>query len=224
MCILFRSGDILKSKIIVFNKKNRMKLFILVAIIFIGIIVYIIHETKDDYQNYTEYVKKTNISQTENIKDIDEIKNEIGKNIIEVEEYSCMPREIKQNKVIGELVIPSIGLDTYILEQTNNKTLNISVTKLTGPKINTAGNFCITGHNYFKDNMFGKLKKLNKDDKITLIDTYGRQQEYVVYDKFEVSPNDTSVINQNTNGKKEVTLITCTIGALKRIIVKAVAI
>ena len=72
--------------------------------------------------------------------------------------------------------------------------------------------------------MFGKLKKVNINDNIVLTDTFGREQEYVVYDKFEISPDDVSILNQNTNNKKEVTLITCTIGALKRLVVKAIEI
>ena len=122
------------------------------------------------------------------------------------------------------MAIPSIELNTYILNETNEKTLNVSVTKIAGPKINKVGNFCITGHNYLKDNMFGKLKKVNINDNIVLTDTFGREQEYVVYDKFEISPDDVSILNQNTNNKKEVTLITCTIGALKRLVVKAIEI
>lgn len=215
----------MKSKIIVFNKKNRIKFKFLIAIILIGITtIYILYGRNDDYEEYTKYVKQETSNNSQSLKDVNELKNQIGKNTIEVEEYTCMPRDIKGNKVIGELIIPSINLDTYILEETNNKTLNVSVTKLTGPNINQVGNFCITGHNYLKDNMFGKLKKVNKNDKITLIDTFGKEQEYVVYDKFEISPNDTSILNQNTNGKKEVTLITCTIGAIKRLVVKAVEI
>lgn len=214
----------MKSKIIVFNKKNRIKLKLLIAMILIAIVIYSIYIKNDDYEEYTKYVKQEVSNNSQSLKDVNELKSQIGKNTIEVEEYTCMPKELKGNKVIGELIIPSISLDTYILQETNNKTLNVSVTKLTGPNINQIGNFCITGHNYLKDNMFGKLKKINKNDKIILIDTFGKEQEYVVYDKFEISPDDTSILNQNTNGKREVTLITCTIGALKRLVVKAVKI
>ena len=102
--------------------------------------------------------------------------------------------------------------------------LNIYVTKLSGHEINNKGNFCITGHNYLKDNMFGRLKKVNIGDQVTLIDTFGKSKDYKVYDKYEVDPNDTSVLKQDTDGKTEVTLITCTTGARKRVVVKAVAI
>ena len=212
----------MKSKVIVFNKKNSIKLLILISIILIGIFLYITHRN-EDVEEFS-YIEQTSSQTYSNVKDVNELKEEIEKNIIQVEEYTCMPKEIKGYKVIGKLSISSINLDTYILEETNNKTLNVSVTKLEGPDINTVGNFCITGHNYLKSNMFGKLKKVNKEDKIILTDTFGKEQEYIVYDKFEISPDDTDVLNQNTNGKKEVTLITCTIGAIKRLVVKAVEI
>lgn len=212
----------MKSKVIVFNKKNRVKLIILITIILISIFLNRTHGEEEvlEEDNYTK--ETSNLTYTD-VKDINELKEEIEKNIIQVEEYTNMPRNIKGYKVIGKLSISSINLETYILEETNNKTLNLSVTKLSGPDINTVGNFCITGHNYLKNNMFGKLKKVNKDDKIVLTDTFGKEQEYIVYDKFQISPDDTEVLNQNTNGKKEVTLITCTIGAIKRLVVKALA-
>jgi len=37
----------------------------------------------------------------------------------------------------------------------------------------------------------------------------GNSLEYIIYDKFEVLDTDISSTNQNTNGKIEVTLITC---------------
>ena len=37
----------------------------------------------------------------------------------------------------------------------------------------------------------------------------GKALEYIIYDKYEVSQNDLSCTNQTTNGKIEITLITC---------------
>ena len=50
------------------------------------------------------------------------------------EEYQNMPDNLEGYKVIGKLEIKSIKLSTYILEETIPETLNISVTKLTGPR------------------------------------------------------------------------------------------
>lgn len=144
------------------------------------------------------------------------------KSTVVKKEYENMPSQIKDYKVIGKLEIPSINLETYILEETNEKTLNISVTKLAGPEINQIGNFCITGHNYINSKMFYKLGKVSLNDEIILTDTYDDSVNYKVYETKEIEPTQTDVLNQDTGGEREVTLITCTFGAKKRIVVKAV--
>ena len=70
--------------------------------------------------------------------------------------------------------------------------------------------------------MFGKIKKLEKDDLIILTDVYGNDCKYKVYEKFETNPQDVSCLSQESKWDKEITLITCTIGAINRIVVKAV--
>ena len=140
---------------------------------------------------------------------------------VQMKEYQTMPSDLKGHKVIGKLQIPAINLETYILENTNKETLNISVTKLTGPEINQIGNFCITGHNYINSKMFWKLNKVKINDEIILTDTYDKSLRYKVYEKKEIEPKQIEVLNQDTKEEKEVTLLTCTFGASKRLIVKA---
>lgn len=150
------------------------------------------------------------------------IKSQIKPNENKQKEYENMPSNIDGYKVVGKLEIPKIKLTTYILGETTEDSLNKSVTKLTGPTINREGNFCITGHNYNNGRMFGKLNKLAKGDKIILTDTYNRSVEYTVSTIDKVVPTAVEVLSQNTLGEREVTLITCTKGALKRIVVKAI--
>lgn len=140
------------------------------------------------------------------------------------EEYKNMPREIKENKVVGKLQIPKIDLETYILAETNKKSLEISVTKLCGPQINETGNFCIAGHNYYNKKMFNKIKKLEIKDTIIVTDTYDNSVTYEVYDNFQTSSDDVSCLSQETQNEREITLITCTLGAVKRVIIKAVEV
>jgi len=104
----------------------------------------------------------------------------------------------------------------------DDKALKKSATKVCGPQINKTGNFCIAGHNY--QSVFGKLKYLKIGDVIKLTDTYNRNVEYKIYSIEKVSPNNIDCLSQNTNGEREVTLITCTLGAVKRIVVKAIEI
>lgn len=143
---------------------------------------------------------------------------------IKLEEYKNMPRELKGYKVIGKIQIPKVKLSTYILAETNKKSLKVSVTKLCGPEINKVGNFCIAGHNYINNKMFGGIKKLKIGDEIILTDTYDREVKYQVYDSYKTSPKDVSCLDGETGGEREITLITCTAGAIQRVIVKAIEI
>ena len=138
--------------------------------------------------------------------------------------YQNMPQQINGYTVLGKLIIPKIELETYILDETNKTSLNTSVTKLEGPGINEVGNFCITGHNYLNANMFGKLKKLEIGDTISMVDPYDRKINYQIYAIEKVSPKDVSCVSQETEGDREVTLITCTLGAIQRLVVKCIEI
>lgn len=140
------------------------------------------------------------------------------------EEYVDMPRELKGHKVIGKLEIPKIKLSTYILDHTDKKTLKVSITKLYGPNVNEVGNFCMAGHNYRNNKMFGGIKKLEKGDKIVLTNPYGKSMTYEVYENYQTDPKDVSSLGQETMGEREITMITCTAGAIKRVIVKAVEV
>lgn len=133
-----------------------------------------------------------------------------------------MPTKLKGFEVVGKIEIPKLKLERYILKDTNSKSLKVSVTKLCGPEINEIGNFCIAGHNYIRT--FGGLKKLEKNDKVILTDIYGNHVSYKIYNIYKISPRDTSCLNQNTKDKRELTLITCTLGAIQRIIIKAIEI
>lgn len=180
-----------------------------------------IETSKNDNLDKTdENLAKENIEIIEGnfaINTIEEDKKEIV-----LEEYKTMPRELEGYKVIGKIQIPKINLEFYILSETNKDTLKISVTKLCGPEINEVGNFCIAGHNYNK--FFAKIKNLDIKDNIILTDKYDRSITYEVYDIFQTSPKDISCLNQDTEGERELTLITCSNGAIKRFIVKAIEV
>lgn len=143
-----------------------------------------------------------------------------AREVLNLKEYENMPKEIEEYKVIGKITIPKIEVEKYILEETTEEALKESVTKICGPNINKTGNFCIAGHNY--GNTFGWISSLEKGDEILLTDTYNRTVTYEVYYMERVSPYDTSCLSQETAGEREVTLVTCTLGAIKRVVVKAI--
>ena len=76
------------------------------------------------------------------------------------------------------------------------------------------------GHNYKNGQFFGNLKKLTIGDNIFLVSSKGNAQIYKVYDSYIVDETDMSCTNQETNGKIELTLITCADDNTKRLVVK----
>ena len=193
------------------NKSRVIINFILVILIF-GIITYLRIETNSEknIKQANNYEVKNVVTSTNNIKENEKVysKEEVIK-------------EYKGYEVDSKLEIPKIELETYILKDFSKETLNISVTKFWGCKPNTIGNYCIAGHNFKNKNMFHNLKKLKRNDNLFIIDNKVGKVEYGVYDVYKVFPEDTSCLEQETNGKKEVTLITCTSDSEERIIVKA---
>lgn len=118
------------------------------------------------------------------------------------------------------LKIPSIGIEYPVLSETSPDLLYVSINKYWGPSPNEVGNYCIVGHYYESGIMFGKLHELKNGDIAELTDLSGRTIQYQVYNKYVVEPTDTSCTSQLTNGKKELTLITCTNYGKQRLIVK----
>ena len=127
---------------------------------------------------------------------------------------------------IAQINIPKIGVNYPILSQTDKETivelLKKSPCKFHGAEPNEIGNFCIVGHNYRNKKFFSKVPTLENGDTVEITDLTGKTITYVVYDKYEVLPDDVSCTDQRTNGKREITLITCTNDSKKRVIVKCV--
>lgn len=122
---------------------------------------------------------------------------------------------------VGTVSIPSIGVEYPILSETSDKLLKVSVCKFWGADPNEVGNLCIAGHNYRNKKFFSKVPKMKEGDIIEVTDLSGKKVKYRVYKNYTVDPEDVSCTSQLTNGKKIVTLITCTNDSKKRVVVKA---
>lgn len=118
------------------------------------------------------------------------------------------------------ITVPKIGISYPVLTETSDALLEISINKYWGPNPNEVGNYCVVGHNYRNGKMFGKLADLVNGDIVELEDLSGRVIKYKVYNKYIVEPTDTRCTSQLTNGRKELTLITCTNYGQQRLIVK----
>ena len=200
----------MKHKIIVIKNSIVISILLIAIIFFTWSVIYKKNLKKQMIVTNTEHVENTVTNE-----------NIVPKKVIL---QKILPTDIDGAEVIGKLEIPKLNLSTYILSETNDDTLSKSVTKLCGPNINEVGNFCILGHNYNKKNMFGNLKKIEIEDKIILTNMYGQKVEYIVYDIYKVYPNEVECLNQETYGNREITLITCTTGAIKRLVIKATEI
>ena len=67
-------------------------------------------------------------------------------------------------------------------------------------------------------------KNEGKFERADLVKVLKNTSGFKIYDKYIVDPTDVSCTSQNTGGKKEITLITCTDDSKQRVIVKARAI
>ena len=129
--------------------------------------------------------------------------------------------EYKGYKVVGIIEIPKINIKYPILNKTNDDAMQYAITKFSGGKINSIGNFVMAGHNYLDGSMFGKVKQLELGDEIKLTDLYNNTVTYEIFDIYSTDPNDTKIINSVKENTKEITLITCTNGHINRLITKA---
>lgn len=164
--------------------------------------------------NESNNIETTNtISQT-NISDTNKINNENNTNVYKTsngEKYT----------IIARLKIPSINIDMNVLSSTSNALLKISLNKYWGANPNEVGNMCIVGHNYENGTHFSNLSKVKLGDTIEIIDNNNITLKYTVYDTYIIDPYDTSCTSQLTNGKTEITLITCHNSGKQRFVVKA---
>ena len=99
--------------------------------------------------------------------------------------------------------------------------MEVAIVMLYGPGLNQVGNTVIVGHNYRQGGFFGNNKKLENGDKIYITDATGVKREYVVYNKYITTDSDFSYATRNTEGRREISLSTCTSDASKRLVIWA---
>lgn len=123
--------------------------------------------------------------------------------------------------VIGLIKIDKINLLYPILSEASDNSLSIAPCRFYGPMPNQIGNLCIAGHNNANNTLFGKLDVLEKNDIVKIYDLNGSYIDYYIYEIKRIKSNDTSCIDQNTNGLREISLITCNSLKNDRLLIKA---
>ena len=124
---------------------------------------------------------------------------------------------------LGSIEIPKTNVKYPVLEKVTKKSLETSVAVVwpENAELNKPGNVVIVGHNYRNGLFFSNNKKLSKGDKIYITDLNKNRVAYTIYNIFEASDTDTKFYNRNTDGKREITLSTCTDDSSARLIIEA---
>ena len=124
-------------------------------------------------------------------------------------------------KVAGVIEIPKTKVKYNVLDDTSAKAMEVGITIIYGPGLNQTGNTVLAGHNYRNGTFFSNNNKLSSGDKIYITDLSGKKVTYTIYKKYKTDPNDFSYATRNTNGKREISLTTCTDDSSARIIIWA---
>ena len=177
--------------------------------------------TTVDQEENALIVKITNDVAT-NIQEYQQIEEKTSNTIqnTQTQAKSYTAKDGKNYNYIGRVVIPKIGVDYAILDHWSDELLKVSICKFHGANPNEVGNLCLVGHNWRNKRFFSKVPTLEIGDIVQITDLNEKTIDYEVYDIHTVDPNNTDDTTQKTNGRKEVTLITCTDDSQQRVIVK----
>ena len=123
--------------------------------------------------------------------------------------------------MVGTIEIPAINLKYPILEEASKSAIEVAVAVYYGPGLNEIGNTTIVGHNYRNGTFFSNNKKLVEGDKVYITDNSGTKVTYVIYKTYTTAPEDSEYLDRDTQGKREISLTTCTDDAKSRLIIWA---
>lgn len=216
------------------NKYGKLLTVILIIVVvgvltllgFLGVDVYkkfttkkTIAEVVDQYDNSLNTENVENI-ETENV-DIP-ILNETIISSNTTSSSGTSKVTYKGYDVVGKIEIPAINLEYPILDRATATSIELAVAVSYGPGPNKVGNTVIVGHNYRNGSFFGNNDKLKLGDKIYITDNSGTRIKYNIYNIYETSPDDGDYMIRDTNGKREISLSTCTDNSKARLIIWAV--
>ncbi len=119
---------------------------------------------------------------------------------------------------VAVLDIPAYKIRGQIVEGTDEETLKNYIGKFIDcADAGQIGNFALAAHNNIYTELFRNLHKVQIGDKVRIV-TKTHEYIYTVTSIETVDPTRTDVLDEGT--KREITLITCTQAATKRIVVK----
>lgn len=228
-----------------FNSKYNKALTVLliVAIIaVVGILIYVgidwykayttsgdVQDGIDQFDGYINNIVATNPNNNEENSEMNmiepdiDVNNTITNNPVNNGGTTVNKPKYKGFNMVGKIEIPKIKLNCPVLEEVTPKSIEVAVAVLNGPGINEVGNTVIIGHNYRNGTFFSNNKKLEIGDKIYLTDLSGKKVTYTITKKYNTSTEDAEYVVRDTNGKREISLSTCTDDSKQRLIIWAEA-
>ena len=182
-------------------------LLIVLGLTIIGTVVYKKVETIKKQKDIVE-IFKSGISEGTS-EDDEKNQNEEKVNLEDINGY----------KPIAIIEIPSIKLSQALVEGISDDVLKYFLghfpdSALPGEK----GNFSVAGHRVSDyTDAFINLYKVKSGDEV-IVKTHDKKYTYVVEENFIVEPEDVQVLDNTEDAT--MTLVTCTVGAKQRVIVK----
>lgn len=227
-----------------FNSKYSKTLTVILIVVIVAIIGLLIFFGIDVYRRY--YIESTAGDAVEEFKDevnkiaslpVDEntILNDVSPNVDLNTLYQNNGSSIDDDEItgvdymgysmIGTIEIPKTDIEYPIIadEDASINSLNVAIVKLypSSDLLNEVGNTVLAGHNYKNGTFFSNNKKLEKGDEIYITDLTGRKVTYEIYNIYETTTSDSEYMNRDTNGRREISLSTCTDDTKERLIIWA---
>lgn len=176
-------------------------------------------------ENTTVENTTNTISMLSPIQPMNEIQSEVTETPVETPEEKVEPEKVymENYEVMGTIEIPKIGIKYPVLERVTVRSIEIAVAIAypQNAELNEEGNVVIYGHNYRNGLFFSDNKKLSNGDKIYITDKYGEKVTYEIYNIYQTDANDASYFVRDTEGRREISLQTCTDSGDGRIIIWA---
>lgn len=206
-------------------------LLVVISIVVIGLVGYLAYDyisnyliAKDAAKTVDEFENQIIVVAVDDENTVDEVTNttvETPSNNNNNNTNKTSTVKYKGYNVIGTIQIPKTKVKYPIVDDISTDAMDRAIVMLYGPGLNQIGNTVIAGHNYRNGGFFGNNKKLELGDKIYITDAYGNKVEYTITNKYLTTDTDFEYASRNTQGKREISLSTCTSDASKRLVIWA---
>ncbi len=123
--------------------------------------------------------------------------------------------------VAGKIEIPKTKLKYPVLSVATLSSMKVSIGIIYGPGLNQVGNTVLMGHNYRNGALFSNNSKLNIGDYVYITDMTGKKIRYVIYNKYITATTDFDYAIRNTEGRREISMASCTDDSKSRLIIWA---